>query len=444
MELPAYIETALVRLNEKGFEAFVVGGCVRDALLGLTPKDYDICTAALPEETESCFFEYPKILNGKKHGTVGVIFPDGVAEITAYRSEEGYADGRHPDSVRFVKSIETDLSRRDFTVNAMAYNRERGLVDPFGGREDLRLGRISTVGVPEKRFREDGLRILRGLRFASRLDFSIEENTGAAMRENRELLRGISAERLFSELKGILLGKGVQRVLLGFPEPLCEALPELKPMIGFDQKSRYHCYDLYEHTARVVGATPGDTVLRLAALLHDIGKPAAFFIGPDGFGHFYGHGGISARMAERALLRLRCDNDTKKQVVFLVKEHDRLLPKSEKGMRKLLFDRGEKNIRQLLLLQRADAEAHAPWAREQRLKELQVGEALLDAVLSKHPCLSLKELAVTGGDLLAAGAEAGPALGKALNRLLELVIAGDVPNEKEALLKLYKERLKEE
>ena len=288
--IPQHALTVVERLERYGYEAYVVGGCVRDSLMGRCPKDWDVCTNALPEEVLRVFKRFHVIKTGLQHGTVTVMVDKQPVEVTTFRIDGNYTDNRHPDSVNFVSRVEEDLARRDFTINAMAYNPARGLVDAFGGQEDLQARIIRCVGEPDERFNEDGLRILRALRFAARYDFGIETETAFSMHRNRHLLENVSVERIFSELKGILVGEGVLGMMQAFPDIFSVIIPELAPAVGFDQRNPHHCYDVWTHTAHAVQAAPADEVLRLALLLHDIAKPATFTMGEDGKGHFYGHG----------------------------------------------------------------------------------------------------------------------------------------------------------
>ena len=314
-------------------------------------------------------------------------------------------------------------------------------IDLFGGQEDLKNHIIRTVGDPAARFREDGLRILRGLRFASRLDFEIEPRTARAMIEERALLNSISAERIFTELKGILVGQAAGRVLRAFAPVLFTILPELAPMAGFEQHSPYHDSDVWEHTLRAFEASPPDPVFRLALLFHDCGKPACFFRDENGRGHFYGHPQKSRELAEGALRRLKCDSATMERALYLIEKHDTWLPETEKNMRRLVMQAGEARLRDLLTVQRCDALAHAPLGRDPALRNIEKWEQLLETVLQDTPCLSLQSLALSGDDLLSLGMAPGPRMGQLLNHILELVADGDLANEKPALLAYAKKHI---
>ena len=432
--IPEYVNFILSLLRQANYKAYAVGGCVRDVLRGVTPHDWDVCTSARPEEIEQVFADLSQIHTGKKHGTVAVIVAHKAVEITTFRADGAYLDHRHPAGVTFLPDLEGDLSRRDFTINAMALDEAERPIDRFGGQKDLQDKIIRTVGDPAERFREDGLRILRGLRFASRLDFAVEPATARAMLEERDLLLGISAERIFSELKGILVGPGAGRILRAFA-PICfTVLPELAPMAGFEHHSPYHDSDVWGHTIRALEASPADVVFRLALLFHDCGKPACFTRDETGRGHFYGHPQKSRELTEGALRRLKCDSATLDRVLYLIEKHDTWLPETEKNMRRFLLHEDVDRVRDLLMVQRCDALAHAPIGRDPALRNIEKWEQLLNAVLAQKPCLSLKTLAVSGDDLLSLGMAPGPAVGRLLNNMLCEVADGTLKNDREALL----------
>ena len=439
--IPAYVNSILFRLRQAGHLAYPVGGCVRDLLMGVEPHDWDVCTSARPQETEAVFRDLPQIDAGKKHGTIAIVVDRKIVEITTFRSDGVYLDNRHPSGVTFLSDLRGDLSRRDFTINAMALDEEEDPVDLFGGQEDLRHRVIRTVGDPVRRFREDGLRILRGLRFASRLDFDVEPATARAMAAERELLHHISAERIFTELKGIMTGPAAGPVLRRFSSVIFTILPELYPMAGFEQHNPYHDSDVWEHTLRALEASPPDPVLRLALLFHDCGKPACFFRDEKGVGHFHGHPQRSRELAEQALRRLKCDNDTMDRVLYLVEKHDTWLPDTERTMRRLLLREAPERLRDLLVVERCDALAHSAYGRGPALANIDRWEALLDAVLRESPCLSLRTLALSGDDLLALGMDPGPRMGELLREMLELVAEGALPNDRAALVAYAKAKI---
>lgn len=431
MVLPDEVIYCIDTLTNAGYRAYVVGGCVRDHLLGLKPHDYDLCTSATPEEICNLFARHDLVRNGEKHGTIGVVLAGTLFEITTFRTEGGYTDSRHPDWVEFVADIKEDLARRDFTVNAMAYSEETGLIDPFGGQKDLQAGILRAVGVAEHRFDEDALRILRGLRFAARFGFSVEEATVRAMKTQKHLLRALAAERVWAELVPLLCAPSAVTVLRQFRDVFAVILPELEPMFGFDQQNKHHQYDVWEHTLHTLEHTPAEPVLRLVMLLHDCGKPARFTIDFRGDGHFYGHAAEGARRAEEALSRLRCDKETARRVVRLIFYHDHDILDTEKSLLRWLRKVGERDLRDLLTVKIADNLGQHP--RYYRADRFRAIGAHLDALLAKQPCFDRAALAVTGRDLLPLG-YAGPGLGAALDRLVEAVIEGRVPNEKAALL----------
>ena len=439
--LPAGVARALSMMENAGYEAFIVGGCVRDALMGIPPKDYDITTSALPEETKAVFREYRVIETGIQHGTVTVMMEGMPLEITTYRTEGTYSDNRHPDSVSFTTSLREDVARRDFTMNAIAYSPTRGLIDHFGGEADIRAGIIRCVGDPDTRFREDALRMMRGIRFASVLGFRIEENTAAAIRGNKERIPTVSAERIRVELTKLLCGANVKNVLMDWWDVLGVVIPEIMPMHNFDQKTPYHIYDVWEHTAVAVSETPPVTHLRLSAFLHDIGKPSSFFTDEKGTGHFYGHPAVSAEMAEKILARLKYDNVTRCRVITLVKEHDRIIEPTETAVKRALSRLTPEVFFNLLAIKRADNLAQSPNYRD-RLETYEAIEAMAQDILEKNECISVAALAVNGSDLIALGMKPGKEIGEMLSHLLEQVIRGKLENEQEELLSYVKKKMR--
>ena len=440
MLLPPYVYDCITALEQAGYAAWCVGGCVRDDCLGLMPSDYDLCTSALPEETEAVFSGFGLVLAGKKHGTVGVITGGTVVEITTFRTEGAYRDNRHPDWVDFVPEVEQDLARRDFTVNAMAWSPTRGYADPFGGREDLKHGILRTVGEPVKRFREDSLRILRGVRFAVRFGLKLDPETEKAMHSQAYLVENLARERVFEELCKLIPGMQLED-LLRFANILAAVIPELEPMIGFDQRSPHHAYDLYTHVAHVVSAVPEDRTIRWAALLHDIGKVPTFTKDETGRGHFYGHAPKGAEMAEEVLRRLKAPTALRQQVVLLIEKHMLRLTPDKKMLRRQIGQLGWNTVEQLLELQKADMSSKGTGNPE----ELEIFEqirGILEEIRGEGSCLSLKDLAVKGNDLMALGFT-GKAIGQTLNALLEQVLDEHVPNEKAALLSYLEEQMKE-
>lgn len=432
MEMPKTVQEILRALEQAGFEAWCVGGCVRDTLLGRVPGDWDVTTSALPEETMAVFGAdaFP---TGLKHGTVTVRRAGESVEVTTYRVDGDYHDHRRPDSVTFTRSITEDLRRRDFTINAMAMDLRGNLCDPFGGRADLKDGLLRAVGDADRRFNEDALRILRGLRFSAVLGFTIEEATADCLRRNRWLLQDIAAERIQVEFFKLLCGPGAVDVLRCYPEVIGVFWPELLPMVGFDQRNYHHCYDIWEHTLHAVSATPCDLILRCTALLHDVGKVNCFTADEKGIGHFYGHPKVGARMADEMLRRLKCANDTRETIVRLVEWHDKNIPRTEKSVRRALMHLGEEDLRRLIAIKRADNLAQAPEFHGTQA-EIDKFEAIMEQLLAEKACFSRKDLAVNGKDLTTMGYH-GKMVGDILEALLEQVVDGELPNEREILLK---------
>ena len=437
MYLPEAVNTCIRILEDAGAACYAVGGCVRDACLGLTPQDYDLCTSATPETIRRLFAEYPLVLAGEKHGTVGVVTEQGVVEITTFRTEGDYQDSRHPDWVKFTDAIEDDLARRDFTVNAMAYSPTRGFADPFGGRGDLQAGVLRAVGHAPTRFREDALRILRGVRFAVRFHFTPEKETLAAMVELAPTMEKLAAERVFDELCK-LLPLITADDLITFAPVLTAVLPELEPTVGFQQYSPHHLYDVFTHTAHVVEAAPNNLVVRWAALLHDVGKVPAFTQDENGRGHFYGHAEISAQMADAALLRLKAPTQLRQQVVFLIEHHMQTITPDRKLLRRLLSRYGEENLRLLLALQEADFCGKGVVGDTEDFSAV---HAQLDEIVAENACLRITDLAIDGHDLMALGYQ-GKEIGQELERLLNMVLEEVLENTADALLSAAKKEKK--
>lgn len=436
-DLPSQVLQAIDRLNAAGHRAYLVGGAVRELLRGRGAlTDFDLTTSARPEETERVFSDCRLVETGLKHGTVTVLLGGLPLEITTFRVDGAYSDGRHPDGVAFTPSLERDLERRDFTINAMAYHPREGLIDLHGGRADLMAGLVRCVGGPDRRFQEDGLRMLRGMRFAAVLGFRLEAETGAALLRNRALLDGIAHERVREELTKLLRGRSAGRILEEYAPVAAQVLPELEPTFGFDQRNPWHDRDVWRHTLAAVDAAPATPVLRWAALLHDLGKPACFTLDEKGVGHFYGHGEESARLAGQILSRLRFDTDTRQRIVALVAMHDRPIIPERCPIRRLLARLGPEGTAELIALHRADNAAQSALAAG-RQGELDRAQAVLDQLLAEGACFQKKDLAVNGRDMLALGLR-GREIGRALDRCLEAVLTEQLPNQREALLGLVK------
>lgn len=448
--------TVLRALEAAGLEAWFVGGWVRDALMGCSGHDIDICCSGSWEENESALRDagIPVVESGVKFGGITGVVDGERIEVTAYRLDGFYTDGRHPEAVMRAGSVEDDLARRDFTVNAMAWHPERGLLDIYDGRGDLSRKRIRAVGEPRRRFEEDALRMLRAVRFACRLDFTVEPETAAALATCAPLLDQVARERVGIELDGILRTGHGGDALLRYPELMCAAVPELAVCRGFDQRSRYHAFDVYEHTARVLtvagelsrfridGGDPDDPPspsLMWAALLHDIAKPDCFTVDDHGNGHFYGHPELGAKKAHGIMRRLGCAGELIRDACLLIRYHDRPMQLERRDLLKamrLFSGEGVATARlmgELFDLKRADTLGKAS-SCFYYVEEIERMRERVRELLANGEAYSLKTLNLTGGDLITAGMEPGPRIGELLNRALDGCIAGRVPNDREALL----------
>lgn len=448
IKIPPEIEYVISKLQASGHRAYLVGGSIRDFLMGNIPNDYDVASLARPEEVMKIFgksggnnkSDSAKVIDtGSKHGTVTVIYGGVHVEVTTFRKESIYSDGRHPDKVIFSDDIKDDLARRDFTVNAMAYNENDGLIDPFGGEADIKRRVIRTVGSPMERFQEDSLRMLRALRFASTYGFKIDEETKDVIFSKKEDIDlRVSKERIQKELEGLLIGDHVEDVLREYAEVIGVVIPEILPMIGFDQHTPYHIYDVWEHSIRVASGMPRDAVSRFAGLFHDIGKPDSFLMGEDGVGHFFGHSEVSYEMTDKIMRRLKFDNATRNDVGILVRWHDLRPASTEKSVRKALIKVTPRLFDKWIALKRADNSAHAPHLIE-RIKSTDeidvIGHRLIDA----EGALSLKTLDITGRDIMSLGIDQGPKIGEIMRSLLNEVLEERIENKKEDLITKAKE-----
>lgn len=425
---------AIELLQKAGFSAYLVGGSVRDFLMGRQPEDIDIAASALPDQVVSVFKEFKTIETGIRYGTVTVSINSMPLEITTFRTESTYSDHRRPDSVTFTSDICQDLSRRDFTINAMAYCPDCVLVDPFGGRQDLQSRLIRCVGTPKDRFEEDALRILRALRFASVLDFSIEPETDCAIHESKHLLTNISRERIWAEWKKLIMGKGIRRILLDYCDVVGVIIPEIAELKGFPQNNPYHLYDVLGHTAVVTEAIKPELTLKLAAIFHDIGKPNCHFIDEKGQDKFNLHGQESAQITKNILSRLGSEKETEKRVLELVSNHDIYIKNDPVVIKKWLRKVGPDCLDQLIELKIADNKGQnmALFNGQQRLYNLQ---NMAVEIRKSGQCYSLKDLNISGKDLLNMGIAPGPQIGRLLNGVLDVVIEGLVENKKELLIK---------
>lgn len=433
LQIPDPVHYCMEVLSKGGHEAWLVGGSVRDLSMGRTPTDYDLTTDATPEAIQMLFSDRKTLDSGMKHGTVTVIVDGKPVEITTYRTEGAYSDGRRPDYVEFTPSLEKDLVRRDFTINTLVLNDKGILLDYTGGLDDIRNGLIRCVGDASDRFREDALRVIRALRFASVLGFTIEPETSAALSAQASLLRHIAAERIWTEFTGLLCGGFVRPILEDYADIFAIIIPEIPAMRNFDQRNPYHKYDVWAHTIRVVEGVPPEKVIRLAALFHDVGKPATFTLDTDGIGHFYGHDAEGARMASEILLRMKCDTRTRTSVEELIRIHCVPISPDEKTVKRRLNQYGAETIHRLIDLKIADAKAQSELSADRIAPLLETREAVRDCV-ARAECFSIKSLAIDGADLIQIGMKEGPEIGKLLEDLLQKVICGEVKNDRTALL----------
>ena len=433
IELPDHVKFILDTLDKNGYEGYAVGGCVRDALLGREPQDWDITTNAKPLQVKALFRR--TIDTGLQHGTVTVMLDHVGYEVTTYRIDGEYEDGRHPKAVSFTGNLADDLMRRDFTINAMAYNETKGLVDLFTGREDLEKGVIRCVGEPKERFTEDALRMMRAIRFSAQLGFAIEEQTLEAVRALADTIQKISAERIQMELLKTLTSAHPQTIRLFYETGLSHYfLPELDQMMETGQNNPHHCYSVGEHTLHSLSEVPQDKVLRLAMLLHDVAKPVCKTTDEEGIDHFHGHPLQGAELARKILRRLKMDNETISKVTQLIRWHDYNPPLSERNVRRAVCKVGLAQYPDIFAVKRADIRAQSDYKKEEKLRYVDDYEQVYEQILEKNQCLSMKDLAVDGSDLLAAGIPQGKAIGEKLHGLFELVLEEPSRNTREYLL----------
>lgn len=440
IRLPEDVATIIRVLKNAGYEAYAVGGCVRDSLLGRKPNDWDITTSARPDEVKRLFKR--TIDTGIEHGTVTVLLHHVNYEVTTYRIDGKYEDNRHPKEVIFTPSLKEDLKRRDFTMNAMAYNEEEGLVDLFDGAKDLQRKVIRAVGDARQRFREDALRMMRAVRFAAQLGYTIEDKTNEAIHMLCANLKTISAERIQVELVKLLESDNPQNMLLLYETGItAQIFPEFDLIMKTEQKHPHHCYSVGMHTIHAMECVENDKILRLAMLFHDIGKPLVKTTGEDGYDHFHGHAAQSEEIAKQVLRRLKFDNHTIDYVCKLVRFHDQKIILQEKYVRRALCRMGEDIFARLLKVKHADVMAQSAYLRTEKVKELSDLETLFDKVVKQEQCFSLKDLALSGKDLISLGICPGPKLGNCLHALLEIVLDDPSQNTKEKLESIVKESM---
>ena len=433
IHLPEDVKAILHTLQEAGYEAYAVGGCIRDSLLGRRPDDWDITTSAKPQETKALFGK--TIDTGIQHGTVTVMRHGRGYEVTTYRVDGEYEDGRHPKEVTFTASLKEDLRRRDFTVNAMAYNEKDGLVDLFGGRQDLEQKIIRCVGEANERFEEDALRIMRAVRFSAQLGFSIEERTKEAIRGHAGRLRQVSAERIQVELTKLVISPNPDFLRIAWETGITAVvLPEFDRLMEQPQNNPHHCFSVGEHTLHAMQAVRPDKCLRLAMLLHDVAKPLCLTTDAEGIDHFHGHAQKGERMAAQILKRLRYDNHTTELVSRLVKWHDVAIAPEKKAVRRAASRMGKELFPLILEVKAADLAAQSDYQRAEKQEWLEQLRSLYEEIEREGDCLTIKDLAVNGRDLIQAGITPGPQLGLALQQLLEIVLEDPEKNTREYLL----------
>ena len=441
IQLPEKVNTIIKTLQAHGYEAYAVGGCVRDSILGRIPDDWDITTSATPQETKALF--HRTFDTGIEHGTITVLIEKDAFEVTTYRVDGEYEDSRHPKEVTFTRCLKEDLLRRDFTINAMAYNDTEGLVDIFGGIEDLEKKVIRCVGNARERFGEDALRIMRAVRFAAQLGFEIEEDTKAGIIELAPTLANISAERIQVELIKMMVSPNPTLLRKAYELGITKIiLPEFDAMMETKQETPHHMYDVGEHTLKAIESVRADKVLRLTMLFHDIAKPKRKTVDEQGVAHFKMHDVEGAEMTKQILRRLKFDNDTMNKVVKLVQYHDYRMPAKPTNVRRAMNKIGEELFPYYLEVRMADTLAQSDYMREEKLQNLEEICACYEEILEKSECVSLKTLAVTGKDLIADGMEPGKEIGRVLGILLEHVLDDPSLNQKEILLKMKDEILK--
>lgn len=431
-ELPDIINSIIERYENAGFEAYIVGGSVRDKIMGKSPDDFDITVSALPDETKKLFPDVKIIDTGIKHGTVSLIIDRKCVEVTTFRLDGDYCDNRHPDFVTFTRSLAEDLSRRDFTINSLAFSQRTGIIDLYGGENDIYNSIIKTVGNPDKRFNEDGLRIMRALRFSSTLGFKIDEETKKSVHNNKELLKNISAERLSAELVKLLCGKNVFNVLMEFPDVLSVFIPEIALAVGFSQYGEKHAYNVWEHICHTVDTIPDDKTLRLTMLLHDLGKVPTHKLNENGDSTFKNHACVGGELAKEILTRLKFDKKTISRVSFLVSKHDFEPPKTKLDLKKQLKTLSLEDVRTLLVIKKSDRGALSQSYRDISAETAKV-LLWLGEIEESGECCTIRQLAVNGNDLLKSGVSPHD-IGTTLDALLDAVIEEKVENKKAALL----------
>ncbi len=435
IQLPRKVEDIIEKIQAAGFEAYAVGGCIRDSILGREPDDWDITTSAKPEEVKKLFNR--TIDTGIQHGTVTVMLDREGFEVTTYRIDGKYEDSRHPKDVTFTASLREDLRRRDFTINAMAYNEKDGLIDLYEGIQDIECGLIRCVGDARERFTEDALRMMRAVRFSAQLGYTIEENTKAAIKELAPTIRRISAERIQVELVKLMISDHPDYIRTAYETGItAQIFPEFDICMQTEQNNPHHCYSVGEHILHTLSYVKADKALRLGMLFHDIGKPGTLTVDEEGITHNHGHAVIGEEMTVRIMKRLKFDNDTTDIVRKIVRYHDWKIENNMKSVRRAINHIGEDIFPLLFSVKYADIMAQSDYQREEKLQDLETLKVIYEDIIAKEDCLSLKDLAVTGGDLIAAGMKPGREIGQTLHKLLEVVLEEPERNRKEYLLSL--------
>ncbi len=435
IQLPRKVEDIIEKIQAAGFEAYAVGGCIRDSILGREPDDWDITTSAKPEEVKKLFNR--TIDTGIQHGTVTVMLDREGFEVTTYRIDGKYEDSRHPKDVTFTANLREDLRRRDFTINAMAYNEKDGLIDLYEGIQDIECGLIRCVGDARERFTEDALRMMRAVRFSAQLGYTIEENTKAAIKELAPTIRRISAERIQVELVKLMISDHPDYIRTAYETGItAQIFPEFDICMQTEQNNPHHCYSVGEHILHTLSYVKADKALRLGMLFHDIGKPGTLTVDEEGITHNHGHAVIGEEMTVRIMKRLKFDNDTTDIVRKIVRYHDWKIENNMKSVRRAINHIGEDIFPLLFSVKYADIMAQSDYQREEKLQDLETLKVIYEDIIAKEDCLSLKDLAVTGGDLIAAGMKPGREIGQTLHKLLEVVLEEPERNRKEYLLSL--------
>jgi len=439
LNIPKDVIIILQKLNNQNEEAFVVGGSVRDLLLGKIPFDYDITTSAKPEKIIEIFKDYKLITLSKKYGTITLIVNNKSYEITTYRIDGDYINNRRPEKIVYTNNLYKDLSRRDFTINALAYHPKVGIVDYFNGIKDLNKKLLKTVNNPDIRFQEDGLRILRCLRFSSTLNFDIEKNTSKAIFKNKEILKNISFERINQEFSKLIFGENIENILTNYIDIVGEFIPELLLLKDFNQNNAYHIYDVLEHTIKSVKYIESDLELKMTMLLHDIGKPLTYSIDSDFIGHFYKHNIVSANLAKDILIRLKYSNKFIDNVKLLIENHDVQILENKTAVRRRINKLGSVDLFfKLLKVKKADILAQNPKYLEDRIIHLNKLKIIAEEIVNKKECFNLNMLNINGNDLINLGIPQGKLIGTILNDILNEVISGNISNDRQKLLKYTK------